>query len=503
MDLQCPAVQQGMVNGDPDVDAIYRLINKPKHQNIDLTFDSNAPPVVLASNIYTPYNSQNTLYHYTAFWSLLLPMTTTFRVCDIWRSYWSQALMKLVDLKVGYFPPNAKQIRNPHSLINDARQEVDMYLRSGELITFLHSWECKKIDFYSCIQELTYSMAKKGFWQMDERDLLDAWISDLKHIGYHPPDMIDRQLKVKTEHSQGTLFFSPTVNSGPNQSKERYRSFDMRQRFVFEMCAKDANLIQTDSLISDTFRQLYLIIIFKGDMSRIPLLESWYRPHFQHILYCTISNINITVAKVWTINIVNISSTHQYFSESMLFSCLHIAGELFPKMVGYLLIHDNVLMNMNQIISYSQSDVWITDIHQKGESVSKNKQKKPTFKINEANLSSCISEFNDLQIQNFDFDNVIVYIPSQYQKLFFQLLKHIRLNNQQRSLHFKRIEFYSLFCLSKHSLFKLLRSHRLSNERSHNSNVYSYDYMILDYGNQHFKNEFIKNKLCPKFVLLV
>ena len=37
-----------------------------------------------------PWNSQNTLFERDALWGLLIPVTTTFRVCDIWRSYWVQ-----------------------------------------------------------------------------------------------------------------------------------------------------------------------------------------------------------------------------------------------------------------------------------------------------------------------------------------------------------------------------------------------------------------------------
>lgn len=32
-----------------------------------------------------PWNSQNTLFAKDALWGLLIPITTTFRVCDIWR----------------------------------------------------------------------------------------------------------------------------------------------------------------------------------------------------------------------------------------------------------------------------------------------------------------------------------------------------------------------------------------------------------------------------------
>jgi hypothetical protein len=75
------SIQQGLVDNDPDVDAIFRLTHG------DLVFFNNRDPVGLPEGVFCPFNSQNTLFHHSAFLGLLLPMTTTFRVCDIWRSY--------------------------------------------------------------------------------------------------------------------------------------------------------------------------------------------------------------------------------------------------------------------------------------------------------------------------------------------------------------------------------------------------------------------------------
>ena len=77
-----PLIQQGLVNGDPDVDAVYRLTRK-NLQSLNIQFDSNAPPLVLNRNQYAPINSQNTFYHYNSFFTLVFPLNVTFRECDI------------------------------------------------------------------------------------------------------------------------------------------------------------------------------------------------------------------------------------------------------------------------------------------------------------------------------------------------------------------------------------------------------------------------------------
>jgi len=79
-----PVIEQRLANGDPDVDAIFRLTRRPRHSDIRIHFDAEAPTVALAPPLLCPYNSQNTLYRADAFFTLLLPVTVAFRVTDIW-----------------------------------------------------------------------------------------------------------------------------------------------------------------------------------------------------------------------------------------------------------------------------------------------------------------------------------------------------------------------------------------------------------------------------------
>jgi len=78
------SIQQGLANGDPDVDAIFRLTRKDRAKDIRIDFDTRASPVAYPFGMFSPFNSQNTFFHYEALWALLIPITTTFRVCDIW-----------------------------------------------------------------------------------------------------------------------------------------------------------------------------------------------------------------------------------------------------------------------------------------------------------------------------------------------------------------------------------------------------------------------------------
>ncbi len=117
-----PLIQQGLVNGDPDMDAIYRLTRK-NNENLNINFDMNAPALVLRKNQYAPINSQNTFYHYDSFFTLIFPLNVTFRECDILRGYISMRLLQEINGRVSFMVPNAIQIRNAHSYHKDYLEE--------------------------------------------------------------------------------------------------------------------------------------------------------------------------------------------------------------------------------------------------------------------------------------------------------------------------------------------------------------------------------------------
>ena len=50
-------IQQGVVNGDPDMDAIFRLTRKMTMTPLNVSFDSGAPPVFLPEGVFSPFNS--------------------------------------------------------------------------------------------------------------------------------------------------------------------------------------------------------------------------------------------------------------------------------------------------------------------------------------------------------------------------------------------------------------------------------------------------------------
>lgn len=174
-------IQQGLANLDPDVDAIFRLTHKE-----DIIFENN-DPLCLASYTMSPFNTQNTIFYYQAFWGLLLPITTSFRVCDIWRGYWVQRLLWDLNASLCFFRPTVCQYRNEHNLLSDFKDELDLYLRAESLITLLCGWHSVQSQFEDRITEIIDLMIAYNFFKTPERGLMQAWLEDLRTLQYTMP----------------------------------------------------------------------------------------------------------------------------------------------------------------------------------------------------------------------------------------------------------------------------------------------------------------------------
>ena len=185
-------IEQGLADGDPDVDAIFRLTRKNREGPIDIAFARDASPLVLPPFTFSPFNSQNTVFHAPALWATLIPTTTTFRVCDIWRGYWAQRLLWEAGATLLFREPNVRQDRNVHDYHKDFLDELDLYKDAGRLVRFLRDWrappEAEAADhLFARVDALTIAMAREGFWAEGDVHLVRAWLQDLLDVCYVPP----------------------------------------------------------------------------------------------------------------------------------------------------------------------------------------------------------------------------------------------------------------------------------------------------------------------------
>lgn len=116
-------IQADLWNGEPDIDAIYRLTHKYANENFNI---SNP----FTSTNISPFNSQNTFIHRSIIKHYMMPVDIG-RVQDIWGAYLVQ---KITGAKVLYAAPTVFQKRNDHIILNDYLQEIKTYHLSLDLI---------------------------------------------------------------------------------------------------------------------------------------------------------------------------------------------------------------------------------------------------------------------------------------------------------------------------------------------------------------------------------
>ena len=122
-------VQADMWDGDPDVDAICRMIHAPS-----VKFQQFAP---IASSALMPFNSQNTFLHRSVLPDYMM-LTNVGRHHDIWASY----LMQREHLDcVVYAPASVVQDRNAHDLAVDLGNEHGHYQYTKKLVSDLANME--------------------------------------------------------------------------------------------------------------------------------------------------------------------------------------------------------------------------------------------------------------------------------------------------------------------------------------------------------------------------
>lgn len=124
-----PSIINGIVENDPDVDALFRLTC-----NHSVSWEPNKKIIISNKNICV-FNTQNTFWiDPEIFISLLLPCSVSDRYCDILRSIITNIILRKKDKNMAYTSPNVKQIRNKHDLINDFKLEYPMYIANENIL---------------------------------------------------------------------------------------------------------------------------------------------------------------------------------------------------------------------------------------------------------------------------------------------------------------------------------------------------------------------------------
>jgi hypothetical protein len=131
-----PSIINGLVENDPDVDALFRIICTHQHT---IQWDKNKSILIDNKNICV-FNTQNTFWlNPELFICLLIPCSVSFRYCDILRGIINNIILKETNNYMMYSSPNVVQNRNEHNLISDFKSEYEMYIHNETIVDFIEN----------------------------------------------------------------------------------------------------------------------------------------------------------------------------------------------------------------------------------------------------------------------------------------------------------------------------------------------------------------------------
>lgn len=166
-------VQQGLADGAPDVDAIWRLV-----LDREFTF-SSAESALLPPGQWCPFNTQTTWWWPVVYPLLYVPSFCSFRMCDIWKSFVAQRCLWELGTGVVFHAPEVWQERNLHNLTRDFDDEVPGYQQNNRIAGILEgvSLQSGTANVGNNLKQCYQALIDAEIFPAKEMQLIDAWLT--------------------------------------------------------------------------------------------------------------------------------------------------------------------------------------------------------------------------------------------------------------------------------------------------------------------------------------
>lgn len=169
-------------------------------RELPVTFSAEGKVLALPSGTYAPMNAQAALFRSSAAWGLILPITVSPRVTDIWRSYITERLLWETGGLTAFTSAMVTQFRNPHAYQKDFDDEADVYMKVTKLLDTLAAWtstpnEPLKNAYVNLVERLVEELILLPC----DLALARAWFRDLDEMGYAWPTISRPQPARKLE----------------------------------------------------------------------------------------------------------------------------------------------------------------------------------------------------------------------------------------------------------------------------------------------------------------
>ncbi|KAK1428848.1 hypothetical protein QVD17_17688 [Tagetes erecta] len=327
-------IQQGISNGLPDVDSVFYFTRKQNLEPFDIRFDGHAPKVALPQGVMVPVNSFNTMFHYSAFWGLMLPVSVSSMASDVIRGYWAQRLLWEIGGYVVVYPPTVHRVDKVESY--PFAEEKDLHVNVGNLVNFLVSWKSNKRRLFEKILELSYSMGKEGFWSEKDVKFTAAWVQDLISVGYLQP----RLMSLESRRRKSIINHGERKDFVPQKLPSVYLGVEETNTVNYEI----GNLVRWRK----NFGNIVLIMFCNEPVERTAL--EW------RLLYGRIFKSVIILAENKNLDLVVEEGhfDHLYKQLPRLF-------DRFANAEGFLFLQDNTILNYWNLVQADKTKLWITD----------------------------------------------------------------------------------------------------------------------------------------------
>lgn len=164
--------------GDPDIDAMERIVNDPQINEIMLH------NIVLGKGLWAPFNSQSTTY-LAELAPIMAVLPFVGRMDDIWASYIARAVMDPLGYRVCYGEPAVRQERNPHNLLADLKGEMIGYEHTMELtdhLRFRSQFLTASDTIHDAYQLITDNLLSLDWFPRDTCRFIEAWRKDVRMV---------------------------------------------------------------------------------------------------------------------------------------------------------------------------------------------------------------------------------------------------------------------------------------------------------------------------------
>mmetsp|Transcript_17423 Transcript_17423/g.37827 ORF Transcript_17423/g.37827 Transcript_17423/m.37827 type:complete len:919 (+) Transcript_17423:2-2758(+) len=206
MDSSKVGVLHSIADGFPDTDAVFSLTRKPQRVRFNRQDWIDTLPETLRSiqypsfllgrwtravpkGIFVPYNAHSSLLAANSFWSLWMPSSRPARAADMWRSYIMQRLMWDEDVYVAVTEPfvgaNERSSADAREKkLSNLEEELDFQHKIDALVRVLTETDVSGEHTAARLEYLIIELYERGFLDLQDVLLAQAWIRDLLRAGY-------------------------------------------------------------------------------------------------------------------------------------------------------------------------------------------------------------------------------------------------------------------------------------------------------------------------------